>query len=395
LNQRNLPHGGNRNRTGAVMAIVLAGGAFAATHDSAGLSVDAPRERHVEVGIDYSAAEALLSALSSKSLPDAQMQSVLWNHGVAATIKKMREFFPPGNPQGYDASEEGFKQALRNVVTDGAGPPGVFKLSFVRAHDAQIHSLLQQIHVREGAIKSRMSAVLGRYAPVGIPPRFTVNLVVGGSSDGFVIDDDPVPELFVAVDKAEGDAEGLEYNIDHELYHVLQKASGMRSKDYVHFVGHFAEESPLAKLLATTLWEGSATFVVDPRTFTGSGPYISMWRSRYVANESDPRRRANFALFDELAGELGAGRINWQAAYSRGFSDEQLYHVGREMTRALVAARGSQYMDELFTRPPAQFFRDYISLSAHSGGLIPFAAKTRALIGTLPAGWSAASEAGR
>jgi hypothetical protein len=59
------------------------------------------------------------------------------------------------------------------------------------------------------------------------------------------------------------------------------------------------------------------------------------------------------------------------------------------MTRALVAARGPQYMDELFTRPPVQFFRDYIMLSEQNGGLIPLAAKTRTLIEALPAAWEA------
>ena len=353
-----------------------------------GLAPAAPLpQRHVEVSFDYSAATVLLDTLVSNSLTQEQVSAVIGNHGVAATIRKMQVFFPPGNPQGYDASEAGFKQALRDAVTRQPGSPGAFKLSNARAQRAQIEGLLEQIHRRENAIKTRMSTVLGRYAPAGTPARVTVNFVVGGSSDGFVIDDDPVPELFVALDKAEGDADGLEYNIEHELYHVLQKASGMRSNAYAQFVRRFEDEPPLEKLMATTLWEGSATFVVDPRAFPGKGPYISMWRSRYAANESPQRRRDDFALFDELVSDLVSGATNWQAAYTKGFSDERIYHVGREMTRALVAARGPRYVDELFTRPPVQFFRDYIALCVHDSGLIPLAARTRALVGALPAAW--------
>ncbi|HLZ96801.1 MAG TPA: DUF5700 domain-containing putative Zn-dependent protease, partial [Steroidobacteraceae bacterium] len=351
------------------------------------LGADAAQRRHIEVAFDYSAAEVLLHALESGSSAEAQMPAVLQNQGVAATIKKMQVLFPPGNVQGYDASETGFKQAFRDAVTNHAGSPGVFKLTQVLAQRVQIDELLQQLHHREAGIKRRMSVVLGRYAPVGTPPRVTVNFVVGGSSDGFVIDDDPVFELFVAINKAEGDEVGLEYNIDHELYHVLQKASGLRSSDYIRFVHSFKDQPPLEKLIATILWEGSATFAVDARDFSGSGPYISMWRGRYAANETVQRRRANFALFDELATELAAGEINWQEAYTRGFSNEQLYHVGREMTRALVAAHSARYLDELFTRPPAEFFRDYIALCARDGDLIPFSTKTRGAIESLPAGW--------
>lgn len=348
---------------------------------------DSLPRRPVKVSFDYSAAETLLRALASDSLTEQQVSAVASNHGVAATIRKMQVFFPQGNPQGYDASEEGFKQALRHAVTEHSGSPGAFKLSNARAHRAQIEALLEQIHSRESVIETRMSKVLGRYAPAGAPPRVIVNFVVGGSSDGFVIDDDPLPELFVAVDKAQGDTDGLEYNIDHELYHVLQKASGMRSSAYAQFVRQFEDEPPLKKLMATTLWEGTATFAVDPRAFLGKGPYISMWRGRYADNESAQRRREDFALFDELATDLASGATTWRAAYTKGFSDEQIYHVGREMTRALVAARGPRYMDELFTRPPVQFFQDYIALCAHDSKLIPLAARTRALVGALPTAW--------
>jgi hypothetical protein len=44
-------------------------------------------------------------------------------------------------------------------------------------------------------------------------------------SDGFVLDDDPELALFVALEKASGDKDGVEQNLTHELYHVLQKLS--------------------------------------------------------------------------------------------------------------------------------------------------------------------------
>jgi hypothetical protein len=91
-------------------------------------------------------------------------------------------------------------------------------------------------------------------------------------------------------------------------------------------------------LLATTLWEGTANLAADAREAPGEGPYVSMWRDRYVRN----------------------------------LTPERL---------------GATYFQELFVRPPTRFIRDYLALCEADSTLPRFSTNTRRVIESLPASW--------
>jgi hypothetical protein len=118
------------------------------------------------------------------------------------------------------------------------------------------------------------------------------------------------------------------------------------------------------RLLATTLWEGSANYAADPRHLQGSGPYLEMWRDRFAQNTTPEKLAEHFALFETVLNDLQAKRTSWDDAYGRGFAGPQspFYFVGYEMTRVIDQRCGRQCVRGLFDKPPAVFFQRYIEI---------------------------------
>jgi len=345
----------------------------------------APTDRagKLRVEFDYSAAERMVDAIDRPSLSEAEARALLENRGVAAMVTKTGVFSPGSTPQGFVADMQSF-------VTTHRYPAGDFALDWVYKFRGQIRTLVGELRADEDSLRQRITARLTRYAPRTGPATIRVYFVAGGMSDGFVLDDDPEPALFVALDKASGDKDGVEQNLTHELYHVLQKLSAAGTPAAVRFASTLGSQPPLQQLLATTLWEGTANLAADARETRGQGPYVSMWRDRYTRNLTPDRMLENFRLFDSVLADLDEGRIDWATAYGKGFSgneDARFYFVGMEMARALGARRGAGYFHEMFVRPPTRFFRDYFKLSDADASLPRFSANTRRVIERLPAAW--------
>ena len=337
----------------------------------------------IRVEFDYSAAELLADAIERPSLSEQEAKALLQNRGVAAMVTKTAVYSPQSTPQGFVADMQSF-------VTTHKYPTGDFALDWIYKFRDQVRTLVRELREDEPAMRGRITERLTRYAPRTGPVTIKVYYVAGGMSDGFVLDGDPELALFVALEKASGDRAGVEQNITHELYHVLQKASAAKTPAAVKFAAELEKQPPLQRLLVTTLWEGTANLAADARETKGDGPYASMWRDRYVRNLTPERLRANFAAFDSVVVELDQKKIDWATADARGFSggsDSRFYFVGMEMGRALGAAKGASYFETLFTRPPTRFFRDYLELSAKDASLPRFSADTRRILEKLPASW--------
>jgi hypothetical protein len=341
----------------------------------------------LKVAFDYSAAELMIAAMKQPSLSETEVRTLLQNRGIGAMVAKMGIFFPKDDPSGFVATPEIFVQDMLKAVNERKTARGPFGLNTVQSNLRQVESLITELRANEVALSRKLQARLGRYTPAGVPKQVNVYFVAGGSSDGFVLDSDPEPAFFEALDRAEGDMAGVQQVLSHELYHVMQKTSGMRSAGYARFVRNFESQPPMQKLLATLLWEGTANFAADPRNVAGTGPYISMWRDRYVENETSERRQENFDLLGTVVSELDSRRTDWETAYERGFSNERFYHVGMEMARALVEAHGPEYLKEVFTRPPSQFFLDYLELASSNPALPKFTDQTQKIIKAQPHSW--------
>jgi hypothetical protein len=346
-------------------------------------SATPPATSEIRVEFDYSAAERTVEAVDRPTLSETEASALLENRGIAAMVANTGVYSPRSTPQGFVADMQAF-------VTTHRYPKGDFALDWVYKYRDQIRTLVSDLRAEEDARRHRITARLTRYAPRTGPVTIKVYFVAGGMSDGFVLDGDPKLELFVALDKASGDIDGVEQNLTHELYHVLQKASAAKTPRAVKFAANLASQPPLQRLLATTLWEGTANLAADAREAPGQGPYVSMWRDRYLRNLAPERIRENFQLFDSVLVDLDQGKTDWAAADRRGFfgsEDARFYFVGMEMARALGSARGVGYFEKLFVRPPTRFFRDYMELSSGDPSLPRFSAETRRVIEHLPATW--------
>jgi hypothetical protein len=350
-------------------------GSCAATADA--------RTDSFRIAFDYAAAETIIAALQRPTLSQADARALLDHRGITAMVDNIALYVP-----GH--TREDFVTYVGHLVREGTAPRSAFNLATVRSGSSEVAALLATLRANEPVIQQRMISRVQRYAPVTGPVEIKVYFVVGGVSDGFAFDDDPEPAFFVALDKASADVAGLEQNMTHELYHVLQKVSALRVPPASRFMASLDRQPPVQQLLAMTLREGSANFAADPRDIEEEGPYIEMWRDRYIRNLAPDQTRANFALFDSLLADLAAGVLDWQTANYRGFSgseDARLYFVGMEMIRALVEAHGASYIDDLFIRSPVQFFRDYFSLSDQRPSLPRFSGATVETIAKVPAAW--------
>jgi hypothetical protein len=357
---------GRRRRWVGVCLIALVAGAV-----SAGDGFTAPAAvPTIRLRFDYSAAERMVEAIGRPSLSEAEANGLLENRGIAAMVKKTGVFSPSSTPEAFVAD-------MRSFVATHRYPTGDFALDWIYKHRDAVRALVRELRAGENTMRTRMIERLSRHAPRTGAVTITVYFVAGGMSDGFVLDDDPELAMFVALEKASGDRDGVEQNVTHELYHVLQKASAAETPGAVAFAATLKQQPPLQQLLATTLWEGTANFAADAR------------EAHYVRNLAPDRIREHFRVFDSVVGDLDKGAIDWDAAYRAGFTgeDARFYFVGLEMARALAAARGPGYFEELFDRPPTRFFRDYVALTKADRALPRFSARTRGVIEALPASW--------
>ena len=169
----------------------------------------------------------------------------------------------------------------------------------------------------------------------------------------------------INLSRVDGDSNVVVMNMAHEAYHVMQKAAQRRTPGLRVFADASETLPPAERLLAVTLAEGTANYVVDPTRSTAVGPGVEKLREGYRRNAAPERIAENFALFNTVLSDLRGGHITWDEAYERGFSgnnDDRFYSVGYEMAKALERYCGRRCIGKLFEKPPVEFFRQYIAL---------------------------------
>jgi hypothetical protein len=339
-----------------------------------------PESDSVTVRFDYTGAEALLNAVERDSLTDADVMKLLEVRGLRAMVDNVTRYAVT-----YDRDQ--FQAELRAFVQTHQSIRSPFGLGQVFRNRAQVRSLIADLQGKEATIIKGMLKQLEPFRPRTGKLAATIYFVTGGSSDGFVLDGDDEPAFFVALDKANGDLPGVQQNMTHELYHVMQKAIAKRVPRLAAVVRDPAQLPPHERLVATTFWEGTANYAADALSAEGSGSYLEMWRSRYRRNAEPARIKENFGLFDTLLADLRAGRIAWDEAQRVGFfgdNDARLYFVGYEMAKAIDRHRSAKRIGELLEQPPSAFFQEYITLYRQQSGIVArFTAETEAYLETL------------
>src|SRR5436190_12561868 len=308
--------------------------------------------------LDYSGAEALVAALERDSLDGAQVDSLLRVRGVRAMVDNVTRFVPGlGVPQFRSEIE---KFVRRKRPSDYPA----FQLADAWRERSRIADMTSAIRTNEGGIRREVLSLLERYRPDTGPLAIGVYFVAGGVSDGFVFENDPA--FYINLARAGGDCREVALNIAHEAYHVLQTAAQRRSGTLTSWVTD-TTTSPVDRVLAGTLLEGTANFVADPARLAADSSSLRSARDRFRRNAEPERIAENFAVFDAVVRGLREGTLSWQEASARGFmnsprDETRFYFVGYEMAQAIERYCGPECIGKLFGRPPVEFFRQYIAL---------------------------------
>lgn len=317
-----------------------------------------PDSTPVTLHLDYAGAEAILRALEQDSLSDAEVDALLRVHGARAMVDNVTRFIPRlGVPE--------FRSEIRAFArTKHTGEHEEFQLAHTWRERSRVRGLVSAMRADESRIIRETLSLLEPYRTGTGPLSINVYFTASGVSDGFVFDDQREPAFYANLTRADGDLNEVVGNLAHEAYHVMQKAAQRRAglRAVADSTGALPEGE---RLLAVTLAEGVANYVVDPTC----SPSVRAEQSResvdrYLRNAKPRRIEKNFALFDEVLADLGAGRITWEEAYERGFTgtDPRFYFVGYEMAKAIERHCGTACIPRLFQQPPVEFFRQYISL---------------------------------
>jgi hypothetical protein len=333
-----------------LLAAVLSWGLTAA-------GAKAPTHKPLDVRMDYDGALALLDVLQQRSVTDADLNRLLAVPGVAAMVDNTTKYEPSHTRRLFRDTVKEFVTTRKSTI----GP--VFRLQQIADHDQQIRGLISRLRTNRN-LAAQISNPVRPYIQNLPTPQVTIYSVVGGASDGFVIDNDPRPAFYMALNRAAGDVSGVKLNMAHELVHVVQRAARARVPGLNRRVFDAASAPPDTRLMTLVLEEGSATYIAEPMLSGPSGPYLDNWREAYVKNAPVDRIKANFADFDKTFGGLASGTATWDQASKAMFTGtgSPLYFVGYEMTKALAPRMRPVSFSRFWAEHPASFFQAYVDL---------------------------------
>jgi hypothetical protein len=302
----------------------------------------------------------MFAALNRRDLSPQDIAELYSVQGLAATVDNVTRFIP-------EVTRRDFEQHLLEFIRTGKEPGHngyiVWDFKQVLATRDEVEGLIGKLEAGESRIIDQTLRELEPFRPDTGPLTITVYFVAGGVSDGFVPERSREPSLYINLTRARGDLDGVVSNLTHELYHVMQQTASRRA-GLSSIVDEPEKLEPAQRLLAITLWEGSANYAADPRQLEGSGPYLEMWRERFAQNTTPEKLAEHFAAFETVLNDLQAQRMSWDDAYARGFAGPQspFYFVGYEMTRVIDQRCGRQCVRRLFDEPPVAFFQRYIAI---------------------------------
>lgn len=344
--------------------------------------VQSPKPVSLALNMNYEGAEALLETLAQQTVTDAEIDRLLSIRGVESMVDNTTKYVP-------SHTRELFREAVKEfIATRKSTIAPAFRLGESYKQRADVLALIGTLR-NDPDLESEIIRPLAGYMPPLTDVTPTVYSVVGGASDGFVPDNETQPAFYMALNRAEGDVDGIKLNMTHELYHVVQRTARARIPGLNERVFDPGSAPAPVRLLTVMLEEGTATYVAAPMLARGSGPYINMWREAYNQNAPAERVTRNFAEFDRVIAGLVSGAVSWDEASKIMFTGtgSPLYFVGYEMSKAIDARYGPQRIASFLQRHPAAFFRTYIELYRECPACVPaqFSPATEAYIEELPA----------
>jgi len=329
-----------------------------------------PQSDRFSLQMNCDGAEALLAVLAQRTVTDAEIDRLLAIPGVRAMVDNTTKYVP-GDTRGS------FRAAVKEFVTTRKSTIGHFGLDESYETSGAIRALIGELKA-DANLFAEVTGPIVRYMPPLLHVSATVYGVAGGVSDGFVLDDETQGAFYMALNRAEGDVDGVKLNMTHELYHVVQRAARAGVPGLSARVFDSGTAPAPVRLLTVILEEGTATYVAAPMLPKGSffrraGPYVKSWRASYEKNAPPETIAANFAEVDRLLSGLRGGSMSWKQASDVVFTGQGPgpYFVGYEMAKAIDHRYGPARIASLLQQHPAAFFRAYIDLYRENPAAVP------------------------
>jgi len=329
---------------------------------------------HIKLTINTDAARALIDVIESDNINDDDINSLVRLEGIQSLITQAQRF-------DSSATETRFIEQLKKVSAGQALKENTFQLTKVKRELNTIKATLRSIENDKNKFSQSLVKRISAYAPEDVSFSTSINIIVGGTSDGFAPANGS--GFYLALQYFD-EPIGLELLASHELYHLLQQS-------IVKPVG-LDKTGPTtqARFVLISLYaEGTASIINDPNDIPNPGSYVQWSQKKY--NKNSRRLGENFTHFENTLyrvyhdSEIGARDV-----YSLGFSggwDSPHYFVGYEMAQKIEQYRGRDVLVGVLSspHPGVAFIREYIDLynQNDSSDLIHFKSSIEKIVSEL------------
>ncbi|MCB0279509.1 MAG: hypothetical protein KDD94_08410 [Calditrichaeota bacterium] len=300
----------------------------------------------IKIKLNSESATALLSIMEKKAINQAELDRLIGLGGIKAMISQTARF-------DKQATAERFRQDITTLLKGNPAGDDPFRLQQVYDRLSDIKQLLNRIEENPQQLSDEIIAMIAAYSPANLDLDVTVFLTLGGSSDGWTLEN----YFNIALQFFGDDYDGLKILMAHELYHLVQEKL---IKDPDSKRPHYQAK----RLIYQTLIEGTASLVGDPLKATDGKNYTNWFARKYQRNLA--RIADNFALFELMFYRLYSDPDSkLDDIYNLGFSgnwDSALYFVGYYIAKVIYDQRGKEEFLKLCADGPVKLFRTYIDI---------------------------------
>lgn len=301
---------------------------------------------------DFTAAEAVLGALSVESVDAEALAGTAALQGNRALIEKVAWAKPK-------TDADLFIESINQARNGNQWKDDPFYFWQLMPYREEMKARLSDLSEQRAELDRRLAASLSALLPEDFELTTTVYVVIGGPSAGWTSGDG---NLYLSLPHYMRDpVQTMERAAAHEIFHVAQE-------NIMAYTGSSLENRQHANaenLLIALAREGTARLLDDPLAIEAEGKMLG--RDREKERRNRDRMASAFVMFENLVFRVFHDPdADTKAIYAAGFFDDWdtfAYSVGLYMAQAIVAADGEDGLVALMRRPPVEFVRRYIAIS--------------------------------
>ncbi len=243
-------------------------------------------------------------------------------------------------------------------ISNPSSKTDAFRFKKIRRELKEVISTMEMLNDSLEYLEKSIHNNLISFLKNGDNKKITINLVVGGNSDGYTIDDNT---FNIELQYFSNDIEGAILLITHEVYHILQQRNEYNKTEFASILN--TEKNQLYKILENLYMEGTASYIANPLLLKSSHKYSKFLQQKYNRNLN--KLNESFYLFESMLSMIEQKNANYELLYNLGYGgqwDSPMYFVGFEICRQLERVYGKYYIKKFIDMPSTFFIIEYIEL---------------------------------